>query len=265
MPSWLKELDDLLRGKRTGKEALAEGIERLPLKPYLTAATLLGVVYGLCMGLFALLSREAPAWGHFFAVAAKVPLLFFLTLVVTFPSLYVFSALLGVRLGPTDALRIIVTAITVNLAVLASFGPITAFFTLSTTSYYFMKLLNVLFFGIAGVIGLKFLLTVLERLDISRTPPVAPEEQKPLEQEKPTEPPADQPPPLLPPFRIPRQATARNVFHVWLVLYALVGAQMGWILRPFILDPKLPAVLFRGREQNIFIDVLVSIGKLLGG
>ncbi|NQT85571.1 hypothetical protein HQ560_02335 [bacterium] len=265
MPSWLRELDDLLRGKRTGKEALAEGVDKLPLKSYLKAAVALGAAYGLCMGLFSLLSRDAPAWGHLFAVTAKVPLLFALTLVVTFPSLYVFSALLGVRLGPADTLRIIVSALTINLAVLASFGPITAFFTLSTTSYYFIKLLNVFFFGLAGLIGLKFLITALERLETSRTPAVSPEKEKPPEPEPSTETPASAAPPPFLPARLRNRTMAQNVFQVWIVLYALVGAQMGWILRPFILDPNLPAVLFRGREHNIFIDVLVSIGKLLGG
>ena len=69
---------------------------------------------------------------------------------------------------------------------------------------------------------------------------------------------------MLWPVCLRAQTTAENVFHVWLVLYALVGAQMGWILRPFILDPDLPFVLFRGREQNVFIDVVTSIGKLFG-
>ena len=37
------------------------------------------------------------------------------------------------------------------------------------------------------------------------------------------------------------------------------------ILRPFIGDPKLPFVWFRGREANIFIDFFRTLGKLLGG
>ena len=46
----------------------------------------------------------------------------------------------------------------VNLAVAASLGPILAFFTLSTTSYAFMIVLNVALLGISGFIGLRFLL-----------------------------------------------------------------------------------------------------------
>jgi hypothetical protein len=55
------------------------------------------------------------------------------------------------------------------------------------------------------------------------------------------------------------------VFQVWVVLYALVGAQMGWILRPFIGAPELPFVWFRGREANVFMDVIRALGELLGG
>ena len=84
-------------------------------------------------------------------------LLFLLTLCVTFPSLYVFSALFGSRLRADVSLRLLLLAVAVNLAVLASFGPVTAFFTLSTESYPFIVLLNVVLFAIAGFIALGFL------------------------------------------------------------------------------------------------------------
>jgi hypothetical protein len=35
-------------------------------------------------------------------------------------------------------------------------------------------------------------------------------------------------------------------------MYAVVGAQMGWILRPFIGSPDLPFELFRERQSNFF-------------
>jgi hypothetical protein len=36
------------------------------------------------------------------------------------------------------------------------------------------------------------------------------------------------------------------------VIYVVVGAQMGWILRPFIGHPHLPFQAFRSRWSNIF-------------
>jgi hypothetical protein len=44
----------------------------------------------------------------------------------------------------------------------------------------------------------------------------------------------------------------RIVFSCWVVVFGLVGAQMGWVLRPFIGSPKLPFQWFRPRESNFF-------------
>ena len=92
----------------------------------------------------------------------KLPLLFGLTLAVTFPSLYVFNALVGSRLLIFQMLRLLIAAMSVMLTVLASFGPIVAFFAVSTQSYSFMLLLNIAVFGVAGILGLAFLLRTIE-------------------------------------------------------------------------------------------------------
>jgi hypothetical protein len=75
---------------------------------------------------------------------------------VTFPSLYVFNALVGSRLNMVAMLRLVVAALCVMMAVLASLGPIVAFFAVSTTSYPFIKLLNVAAYAIAGGWGCRF-------------------------------------------------------------------------------------------------------------
>ncbi|MCY2952941.1 MAG: hypothetical protein NTU53_13345 [Planctomycetota bacterium] len=51
------------------------------------------------------------------ATTFKVPLLFFLTLLITFPSLYVFNALVGSRLLIRSVLRLLVASLAVILAV----------------------------------------------------------------------------------------------------------------------------------------------------
>ena len=99
----------------------------------------------------------------------KVPALFFLTLIVTLPSLYVFNALVGSRLTLSTVIRLLVAALGVMLAVLASLGPIVAFFSVSTTSYPFMVLLNVVVFAASGFLGLAFLLQTLHRLSLAAT------------------------------------------------------------------------------------------------
>jgi len=265
MIGWLKELDELLRGSKTEAELLAQGASHLRLRPYAVASVALGLVYGIFMGLYAVLSREDPCYMQMVATAVKVPALFFLTLVVTFPSLYVFSALLGLRLPPLDTLRVVMAAIAVNLTVLASFGPITGFFTLSTTSYAFMKLLNVFFFAVSGVIGLGFLLSMLRRLEGKRDP--APDQESAAGERVQLSNSAGEASPqgcLLFLTSPARHATARTVFTVWLFLYAAVGAQMGWVLRPFIGHPDMEFTWFRSREANVFIDILRTLERLLG-
>ena len=95
-------------------------------------------------------------------------MLFFLTLIVTFPSLYVFNALVGSRLSFRTVLRLLIAALGVMLAVLASFGTIVVFFSLCTTSYPFMVLLNVAMFAVAGILGMGFLLQTLHRLSLAQ-------------------------------------------------------------------------------------------------
>jgi hypothetical protein len=46
------------------------------------------------------------------------------------------------------------------------------------------------------------------------------------------------------------------------VVYGLVGAQMGWVMRPFIGSPDLPFELFRTTESNFFGNVMKTISDL---
>jgi hypothetical protein len=267
----LAELDRILRGETTRPSVLRTGQMEVNAPRLGLVVILLGGLYGLCMGWFALFTRDVPEYRQLLAAMLKVPALFLLTLLVTFPSLYVFNALVGSRLTAPSLLRLIMAALGVTLAVLASFGPIVAFFSLTTTSYPFMVLLNVLVFAIAGMLGLAFLLQTLHRLTIAASEP--PRLPTPPPQAGPVEagPGAVSPPPLVipgPSDAGPGQAAepvgalesqgrtfSRNVwivFRCWVIMFALVGAQMSWVLRPFIGSPSQPFQWFRARESNFF-------------
>ena len=56
-----------------------------------------------------------------------------------------------------------------------------------------------------------------------------------------------------------------TVFRIWVILFGLVGAQMAWVLRPFIGAPNLDFTWFRARESNFFESVFRTIGSLFGG
>jgi hypothetical protein len=240
MKDLLRHVDQLLRGHFTRREDLLAGRIGTPTDRLVTAALVLGGIYGAFMGIYAVLRPVHPSVPQLLATIVKVPLLFLATLVVTFPSLYVFSALANSRLHGADTLRLLVAAITVNLALLASFGPVTGFFTLSTSSYPFLVVLNVVFFAISGFAGLTFLRRALGNLFAAEPP--AP---TPADPDAPA-PPADS--------RRHRAAAepGQRVFTIWTITYALVGAQMGWILRPFIGVPTAEFTLFRPRDSNFF-------------
>ncbi len=57
----------------------------------------------------------------------------------------------------------------------------------------------------------------------------------------------------------------KTVFRLWVIVFGLVGAQMGWVLRPFIGNPEMRFTWFRARESNFFEAVLGIIGRLLSG
>jgi hypothetical protein len=269
----IRDIDRLLRGGFTQKDDLQSGRIQVPVATLVKAGLLLGVAYGVFMGLYAGIRSDNPDWWkQLAATTVKVPLLFLLTLVVTFPSLYVFSALANTRLRHLDTLRLLLAAISVNLALLASLGPVTGFFTLSTDSYPFMVLLNVVFFAVAGFVGLGFLRRALRSVfDAGPMPPPPPLAAPSSAGEDEG---ADAPQlerlivagEVVPPPRAVAQRAqpdpAKRIFGIWTFIYAVVGAQMGWILRPFIGSPDMQFQFFRARESNFFRAVISTIGRL---
>ncbi|MFO0858105.1 MAG: hypothetical protein U0640_12200 [Phycisphaerales bacterium] len=236
---WLRHLDQLLRGKHTTEEQAMRGIS-LPLAINLPLVFVLGGVYGACMGCYALIRlwgnpKAQDGFMQTIASIVKIPALFILTLIVTFPSLYVFNALVGARLTFKATIELLVAAIVVSLAVAASLGPILVFFTLSTDSYPFMVVLNVILLAIAGIIGLGFLLGSLRKIANAAA--------------------------------MTGQAESTSgdaIFKVWVLIYGLVGLQMGWILRPFIGHPSAAFEWFRPRTGSFFTGFFESLSRLVG-
>ena len=135
MKTWWKDLDRILRGEATRPSGLRRGTIEVRVGGLAVVLVVLAMVYGACMGCFAVFKEGGPAYLQVVATVLKVPALFVLTLVVTLPSLYVFNALVGSRLSPGAVVRLLVASLAVTVAVLASLGPIVAFFSVSTTSY----------------------------------------------------------------------------------------------------------------------------------
>ena len=306
--NWITQVDRILRGDATKTSDLREGKIDIPIFGVAIVLGVLGLVAGACTGVFSLASHWffaetqsaaefERAYSQFAASTVKVPLLFLLTLIVTFPSLYVFNALVGSKLRFTSVLRLLTAAMAVTMSVLAAIGPIVAFFSVCTDSYHFMVLLNVTAFGLAGVLGMLFLLQTLNRLCSSQravalydrtvgkpTPPGPPIPTASLVSAPPLRS-ENNPPPFgevelnpeaaysqrpLPPGPLdpidgqPFAGQVKQVFAVWMIIFGLVGSQMAWVLRPFIGAPGTPFSWFRERDSNFFAAVFETIQKLMG-
>ncbi len=125
-----------------------------------------------------------------------------------------------------------------------------------------MVLLNVVVFASSGFLGLVFLLQTLHRLSVA---------QRPALDDPATPPPlasdaslafVEEPGAL---DRLGDQVLGhhvKTVFRIWVVVFGLVGAQMSWVLRPFVGDPASPFLWFRPRTSNFFQAVASTLSNL---
>jgi hypothetical protein len=131
-----------------------------------------------------------------------------------------------------QTIALILTAISTTAVLLFSLAPITFFFLISSSQYEFFKLLNVVFFAIAGLLGVSFLRQGMQITTESE------DEREGLK-------------------------TRRLIFILWIILYGFVGSQMAWALHPFIGEPNSPFRLFDNWGGNFYSDVIYSMNVLL--
>jgi hypothetical protein len=218
-------IETILRNRHHFFNEIREGVG-LPekMRAMLVSSIAFLAVYGAVMG------STHSLW-QALSSAAKLPILFLATLIVCSPTLYFFNVLFGSNQSLTQNMALILTAITVTAVLLLSFAPIILFFLLTTSHYQFFKLLNVAIFAIAGGMGVVFLSQGMRVVAASGK----------------------------------EGAHARRwVLRLWILIYAFVGSQMAWTLRPFIGAPAMEFELFRQLGGNFYANVLASIGEILG-
>lgn len=163
--------------------------------------------------------------------ALKLPLLFLATLAICAPTLYFFNLIFGSDQSLSQSVALMLTAITVTAVVLLSFAPIVLFFLLTSSHYQFFKLLNVGVSAVAGVVGVLFLAQGMRAVSGGLREGAG---------------------------------ARRNVVRLWILVYAFVGSQAAWTLRPFVGAPSMPFEPFRQLGGNFYANVLASIGEFLG-
>lgn len=204
------------------------------------------LLYGACMGLYGWMYGTDYGPLHVLAAALKMPFLLLATLVVTAPSLHVFGALARSMLETRQTVRALLTATAIDTVVLASLAPVTAFFTMSTRSHQFMQLLNALFLAVGGLTGLVFLWRGL--IETQGRPVIVRAADGEGASARGT--------------RLELPFPLKAVLLGWCVVYAGVGAQMAWLLRPFVGSPKLPQELFRAKDSNFLFGLFEALEYL---
>jgi hypothetical protein len=172
----------------------------------LTMEIIFGVFYGGVMGTFGGLTDERLMQVVYSGI--KVPFLLIATFLLSLPSFFVINSLFGLRSDFAPAVRALLATQAGLTIVLASLAPFTMLWYVSYSNYNAAILFNTLMFGCASVAAQ----ILLRRF------------YKPL---------------------IERSRRHLILLRIWLVIYAFVGIQMGWVLRPFIGSPHMPPQFFR--------------------
>ena len=129
----------------------------------------------------------------------------------------------------TQVLALVIGALALTAVLLAAVVPITVFFLLTGADYYFLELLHVVIVLAAGLAGMAVLHEGLSFACEKRGV-------------------------------YPRKAM--TIMKIWAVLFAFVGVQMAWNLRPFVGDSGKPFMVFRHYEGNFYTAIIYSLKKL---
>jgi len=187
------------------------------------ASSIFFAVYGAIIG-------ASNSWQQMLVSMIKLPALYILTLLICFPTLYFFDILFGSKADFKQYTVLSLTTVAVISVLLFGFAPVTLFFLISIRDYHFFLLLNVAIFSLTGFVGVKLFYngvkTVME-------------------------------------FNEETPEIRNHLLLFWLVLYGLVGSQLGWTLRPFFGAPGEPFQLFRNLEGSFFAKVWSIIIDLI--
>ncbi|MBC8098826.1 MAG: actin-binding WH2 domain-containing protein [Armatimonadetes bacterium] len=227
----LSIVEAILRNRQDFFAEIREGIGlREKILAMAFSSTVFLAIYGGVMGAA---SKTDPLL-QMGSSAFKLPILFLITLIICVPSLYFFNLLFGSRQTLGQNIALIMTAVTTTAVLLVSFAPVSLFFLSTAGGYDFIKLLNVGVFAISGMMGVYFL-----RQGFGAS----------VDAENPE-----------------GRGARRSLFIAWVILYAFVGMQMAWTLRPFIGAPNRSFEIVRqSTNSNFYENVLKSAGDFIEG
>lgn len=251
----------LLRDRQNFVEEIRKNVKiETKIVSLLISSSIFFAIYGAIIG-------TSSGWLQAVSSAIKLPALYLITLVICLPTLFFFDILFGSALGFSQYAALILTTVAVISVLLFSFAPITLFFLISVHDYNFFLLMNVAIFGLTGIVGVRLfyagMRSLTRRLDLEASAalrqanvPMNVSMNAPANDFESAE--------IVPSREENLQRTRKRLLQFWLVLYALVGSQLGWTLRPFFGAPGEPFQLFRNIEGNFYGQVFRLILNLFG-
>lgn len=249
----------LLRDRKTflGEIRRDVRVER-KITSLLVSSSVFFAIYGAIIG-------SSSSWLQMIASAIKLPALYLITLIICLPTLFFFDILFGSALGFAQYTAMVLTTVAVISVLLFSFAPITLFFLISVHDYNFFLLLNVAIFALTGLVGINLLYQGMQTLTKSENTKLKEViHEKIIDQETIQ---TNDFEPLLDVIPVPEDGlakTRKRLLQFWLVLYGLVGSQLGWTLRPFFGAPTESFQLFRNIEGNFYTQVFQVFLHFLG-
>jgi hypothetical protein len=205
----------------------AGGAKRIAWTRAAIYVAVFGSGYGALMGTFGGFGGDRALMILFSGI--KVPLLLAVTFLVCIPSFFVLNTLLGVGEDFREAFQALVLTQAALTILLVSLAPVTLFWYASSADYNSAVLFNAFIFAVSSVAA-QWLLR---------------RQYQPL---------------------IARNPRHRMLLRTWLILFAFVGIQTAWILRPFIGHPAMPAQFFREEAWgNAYVAVAEKFREALEG
>lgn len=224
------EFSTLLRGEATAIAAWSADWSGARFASHLLIIVLGAGCYGAAMGCW-----RDPQQALF--VAIKFPLIILLTTLGNALINGMLAPLLGLNIPFRQSFSAVVMGFAITSAILGAFSPLTAYMVwnapplntqaVSLPAYNLIKLAHVGIIMFAGIVGNARLFQLLVQLGGGR-------------------------------------AVASRVLLAWLSGNLFLGAQLSWILRPFIGTPELPVQFLRdgALHGNFYENVFNSITHL---
>lgn len=191
----------------------------------------LGVVAATTLALFGAIIGSQHNLLQAVSSCVKLPILFLLTNAICLPTLFIFGSFFGSRRSVLQLATLLMAGTAVMGIVLVGFAPVTLVFVVTTENYQFLKLLNVAFFAVAGLLGILFFNRFLAQSVEDGAEPMR---------------------------------AQQHFLYFWFLLYAFVGTQLAWTLRPFFGAPTMQFEIVREFGGNFYLDIVSSLRHLFG-